>query len=102
MLRVIERLERMNILGGQNTKKVKNNDFFSSGVPLPPNNCSVSNQTWDSLEITCSDDDRLNGVDDDDIIISSSPLYLLTVHERMSHGVVYNITGKVSYQFHLL
>nr|XP_045611130.1 cell adhesion molecule-related/down-regulated by oncogenes-like [Procambarus clarkii] len=93
-----------------------------AGVPSPPLNCTVSNQTWESVEVKCGDlggslgphhqpPDRRQGEDydysspgDDDLPTPSNPAellqdkdkprYLLTVQERLTHAVVHNVTGE--------
>ncbi|XP_050693840.1 cell adhesion molecule-related/down-regulated by oncogenes-like isoform X2 [Eriocheir sinensis] len=85
-----------------------------AGVPSPPLNCTVSNQTWESVEVTCGDsraapnhhrthsygyDSELNEVAPANhpaelLQDSDKPRYLLTVKERLTHAVTHNLTGE--------
>ena len=86
-----------------------------TGVPSPPLNCTVSNQTWESVEVTCGDsgaslghhrghsygynNPELNEVAPANhpaelLQDSDKPRYLLTVKERLTHAVTHNLTGK--------
>lgn len=90
--------------------------FASTGVPSPPLNCSVSNQTWESLEVKCGEPGQaLQGhhrtygfpytrQEFEDMITPSDPAellqdkdkprYLLTVREHNTHNVIHNVTSK--------
>ncbi|XP_045126119.1 neural cell adhesion molecule 2-like isoform X2 [Portunus trituberculatus] len=86
-----------------------------AGVPSPPLNCTVSNQTWESVEVTCGDsgaslghhrghsygynNPELNEVAPANhpaelLQDSDKPRYLLTVKERLTHAVTHNLTGE--------
>ncbi|KAK8394336.1 hypothetical protein O3P69_006501 [Scylla paramamosain] len=86
-----------------------------AGVPSPPLNCTVSNQTWESVEVTCGDsgaslghhrghsygysNPELNEVVPANhpaelLQDSDKPRYLLTVKERLTHAVTHNLTGE--------
>ncbi|KAK7069675.1 hypothetical protein SK128_018288 [Halocaridina rubra] len=92
-----------------------------AGVPSAPLNCTVSNQTWESVEVTCGDvkanleshgnylygyPGHVNSTNQEsnDILIpsdqaeflqdSDKPRYLLTVQERVGLSVVHNVSGE--------
>ncbi|XP_071534072.1 hemicentin-1-like [Panulirus ornatus] len=88
-----------------------------AGVPSPPVNCTVNNQTWESMELTCGDpgtagllgqyrdhgygyagprfeDDPTPGDPAELLQDHDKPRYLLTVHDRLTHAVVHNVTGE--------
>ncbi|XP_042209429.1 hemicentin-1-like isoform X2 [Homarus americanus] len=87
-----------------------------AGVPSKPQNCTVSNQTWESVEVTCGDLGGMlghhrgyggydyNRLGYEDVPTPSNPAellqdkdkprYLLTVQERKTLAVVHNVTGE--------
>ncbi|XP_047482170.1 hemicentin-1-like [Penaeus chinensis] len=95
-----------------------------AGVPSPPLNCTVSNQTWESVEVTCGDVTSVygsrpgqghsgatghgGGAGGHGLVLSPTPSdpaelvqdadkprYLVTVHERLSKAVTHNFSGDV-------